>query len=96
MTLVDPNVGGETRKYNDEDLIMLEPLLVNYLNRYCKRGNTNLLDGFTEEFLAELDNIGGIQSISYSAFESERTWFWDNQDYHKMGLDTISPDNGVC
>ena len=81
-------------KYNDEDLIMLEPLLVNYLNRYCKRGNTNLLDGFTEEFLAELDNIGGIQSISYSAFESERTWFWDNQDYHKMGLDTISPDNG--
>ncbi len=23
-------------KYNDEDLIMLEPLLVNYLNRYCK------------------------------------------------------------
>ena len=29
-----------------------------------------------------------------SAFESERTWFWDNQDYHKMGLDTISPDNG--
>ncbi len=81
-------------KYNDEDMIMLEPLLVNYLNRYCKRGNTNLLDGFTEEFLAELDNIGGIQSISYSAFESERTWFWDNQDYHKMGLDTISPDNG--
>lgn len=83
-----------TIKYNDEDLIMLEPLLVNYLNKYCKRGNTNLLDGFTEEFLSELDNIGGIQSISYSAFESERTWFWDNQDYHKMGLDTISPDNG--
>ena len=80
-------------KYNDEDMIMREELMVSYLNRYCKRGNTNLLDGFTEEFLAELDNIGGIQSISYSAFESERTWFWDNQDYHKMGMDTISPYN---
>ncbi|MEI3201621.1 MAG: hypothetical protein V8S21_06510 [Lachnospira eligens] len=82
-------------KYNDEDLIMLEPLLVFTIDADTVKGVILIcLMDFTSEFLAELDNIGGIQSISYSAFESERTWFWDNQDYHKMGLDTISPDNG--
>ena len=79
-------------KYNDKDLLQLEEINIHYGRRYCKRGNTNLLSGFTSEFLEELDNIGGIESISYSAYESERKWFWDNQDYHKMGLDMISPD----
>lgn len=68
-------------------------LHVNYSNKYCKRGNTNLLTGFSEEFLTELEKIGGIKSVDYSAYESERTWFWDNQDFHKMGMDTISPDD---
>lgn len=79
-------------KYNDEDLLELDRINIHYGRRYCKRGNTNLLSGFTSEFLEEIDNISGIESISYSAYESERKWFWDNQDYHKMGLDMISPD----
>ena len=78
---------------NHQDLIRFNMLHVNYSNKYCKRGNTNLLTGFSEEFLTELEKIGGIKSVDYSAYESERTWFWDNQDFHKMGMDTISPDN---
>ena len=44
---------------NHQDLIDFNMLHVNYSNKYCKRGNTNLLTGFSEEFLTELEKIGG-------------------------------------
>ncbi len=74
-------------KQNDEDLLQLEEINIHYGRRNgFERGNT-LLSGFTSEFLEELDKWKN--PISYSAYESERKWFWTR---HKYGLDMISPD----
>ena len=60
---------------------------------YLKNPNNNIIEGFSKEFLDQLMEINGIQSVSYSAFESERTWFWDNQDYEKMQTFAFHPVN---
>lgn len=60
---------------------------------YLKNPNNNIIEGFSKEFLVQLMEINGIQSVSYSAFESERTWFWDNQDYEKMQTFAFHPVN---
>ena len=60
---------------------------------YLKNPNNNIIDGFSKEFLDQLMEINGIQSVSYSVFESERTWFWDNQDYEKMQTFAFHPVN---
>lgn len=60
---------------------------------YLKNPNNNIIEGFSKEFLDQLMEINGIQSVSYSAFESERTWVWDNQDYEKMQTFAFHPVN---
>ena len=60
---------------------------------YLKNPNNNIIEGFSKEFLDQLMEINGIQSVSYSAFESERTWFWDKQDYEKMQTFAFHPVN---
>lgn len=55
----------------------------------AKDGNNSLIEGVSSGFIDGLNEIPGIVSIDYSIFESERTWYWDNQDYHKMGIDKI-------
>lgn len=54
-----------------------------------KTGNTNIIDGISPEVINGLNQISGIASIDYSVYESERSWFWDNQDYTKMGIDKL-------
>lgn len=55
----------------------------------AKDGNNSLIEGVSSDVIDGLNEIPGIVSIDYSIFESERTWYWDNQDYHKMGIDKI-------
>ena len=55
----------------------------------AKDGNNSLIEGVSSGVIDGLNEIPGIVSIDYSIFESERTWYWDNQDYHKMGIDKI-------
>lgn len=79
-------------RYNDTDSLGRQG---NYINisssKYLKDTNNNLLDGFSKDFLEQLLSINGIESVSYSAFESQRTWFWDAQDYNKMQTFTFNP-----
>lgn len=55
----------------------------------AKDGNNSIIEGVSSDVIDGLNEIPGIVSIDYSIFESERTWYWDNQDYHKMGIDKI-------
>ena len=55
----------------------------------AKDGNNSLIEGVSSGVIDGLNEIPGIVSIDYSIFESERTWYWENQDYHKMGIDKI-------
>ena len=55
----------------------------------AKDGNNSIIEGVSSDVIDGLNEIPGIISIDYSIFESERTWYWDNQDYHKMGIDKI-------
>lgn len=55
----------------------------------AKDGNNSLIEGVSSDVIDGLNEIPGIVSIDYSIFESERRWYWDNQDYHKMGIDKI-------
>lgn len=55
----------------------------------AKDGNNSLIEGVSSDVIDGLNEIPCIVSIDYSIFESERTWYWDNQDYHKMGIDKI-------
>ena len=79
-------------KINDTDSIGREGAQIRISDSgYLKNPNNNIIDGFSKEFLDQLMEINGIQSVSYSAFESERTWFWDNQDYEKMQTFAFHP-----
>lgn len=82
-------------KVNDSDSIGRSLGFINMgQSKYLKDPNNNILEGFSKEFIDELMEINGINSVSYSAFESERSWFWDAQDYEKMQTFTFHPENG--
>ena len=81
-------------KINNKDSIGRESAQIQISRSgYLKNPNNNIIEGFSKEFLDQLMEINGIQSVSYSAFESERTWFWDNQDYEKMQTFAFHPVN---
>ena len=82
-------------KVNDSDSIGRSLGFINMgQSKYLKDPNNNILEGFSKEFIDELMEINGINSVSYSTFESERSWFWDAQDYEKMQTFTFHPENG--
>ena len=82
-------------KVNDSDSIGRSLGFINMgQSKYLKDPNNNILKGFSKGFIDELMGINGINSVSYSAFESERSWFWDAQDYEKMQTFTFHPENG--
>ena len=82
-------------KVNDSDSIGRSLGFINMgQSKYLKDPNNNILEGFSKGFIDELMEINGINSVSYSAFESERSWFWDAQDYEKMQTFTFHPENG--
>ena len=81
-------------KVNDNDSIGRSLGFINMgQSKYLKNPNNNILEGFSKEFIDELMEINGINSVSYSTFESERSWFWDSQDYEKMQTFTFHSDN---
>ncbi len=81
-------------KVNDNDSIGRSLASINMgQSKYLKDPNNNILEGFSKEFIDELMEINGINSVSYSVFESERSWFWDAQDYEKMQTFTFHPEN---
>ena len=41
---------------------------------YCKPGNTSLLKGIDKSFLDKVEQLNGVESITYSCFESMRNW----------------------
>lgn len=57
---------------------------------YCKPGNTSLLKGIDKSFLDKVEQLNGVESITYSCFESMRNWTWDSMDYEKMGARRFS------
>ena len=80
-------------KVNDSDSIGRSLGFINMgQSKYLKDPNNNILEGFSKEFIDELMEINGINSVSYSVFESERSWFWDSQDYEKMQTFTFHPE----
>ena len=80
-------------KVNDNDSIGRSLSTINMgQSKYLKDPNNNILEGFSKEFIDELMEINGINSVSYSVFESERSWFWDSQDYEKMQTFTFHPE----
>ena len=80
-------------KVNDSDSIGRSLGFINMgQSKYLKDPNNNILEGFSKEFIDELMEINGINSVSYSTFESERSWFWDAQDYEKMQTFTFHPE----
>ncbi|MFQ7099655.1 MAG: ABC transporter permease [Lachnospira eligens] len=82
-------------KVNDSDSIGRSLGFINMgQSKYLKDPNNNILEGFSKEFIDELMEINGINSVSYSTFESERSWFWDAQDYEKMQTFTFHRENG--
>ena len=81
-------------KVNDSDSIGRSLGFINMgQSKYLKDPNNNILEGFSKEFIDELMEINGINSVSYSAFESERSWFWDSQNYEKMQTFTFHSEN---
>lgn len=74
--------------YNSPDRIIKSNCAIMNLP-LAKDGNNSLIEGVSSGVIDGLNEIPGIVSIDYSIFESERTWYWDNQDYHKMGIDKI-------
>ena len=82
-------------KINDNDSIGRSLGFINMgQSKYLKDPNNNILEGFSKAFIDELMEINGINSMSYSTFESERSWFWYAQDYEKMQTFTFHPENG--
>ncbi len=77
--------------YNSTDRIAMLSFALNAGTKSTdiKTGNTNIIDGISPEVINGLNQISGIASIDYSVYESERSWFWDNQDYTKMGIDKL-------
>lgn len=72
--------------YNPPDRVVMSRFsIIN--SQYMKNGNNNLISGISSEIIEGLNEISGIVSCDFSVYESERTWYWDNQDYHKMGAD---------
>jgi len=60
-----------------------------YNSAYCRNPDTALTEGIPESVLLDLQLVGGIQSIQYSYFESNRMWNWDGMDLDKMGMQRI-------
>ncbi len=69
---------------NKSDRVVMSEFRISN-SQYMKDGNTNLMSGIQSEIIDGLSEIPGIVSFDYSTYETERTWYWDNQDYHKMG-----------
>ena len=78
--------------YNLPDCLVMSNFTVSH-SLFMKDGNTNLMSGIDKDIIEELKNIPGIVSMEYSIFESERNWYWDNQDYHKMGADKYKKES---
>lgn len=56
---------------------------------YCKHGNTSLLKGIDKSFLDKVEQLNGVESITYSCFESMRNWTWDSMVMKKWGQDVF-------
>lgn len=56
---------------------------------YCKPGNTSLLKGIDKSFLDKVEQLNGVESITYSCFESMRNWTWDSMVMKKWGQDVF-------
>jgi len=69
---------------NKSDRVVMSEFRISN-SQYMKDGNTNLMSGIQSEIIDGLSEIPGIVSFDYSIYETERAWYWDNQDYHKMG-----------
>ena len=55
-------------------------------NRYCKRGNTTIIQGMDEHLIDMVKETSGISDLSYSTFETARDWDWDEMKLKNMGL----------
>ncbi len=80
--------------YNPPDRIIMSYFNITN-SQYLKNGNNNIISGISKEIIDGLNEIPGIVSVDYSIYESERNWYWDNQDYHKMGADKYKKERST-
>lgn len=68
----------------------------NTSGNYCKKANSNIVNGIDESFLSNIENLPGVSEVKLSAFETERMWRWEGMSFEKMGMDRIgSAGSGI-
>lgn len=58
-------------------------------DRYCKPGNTSVMQGIDENLTDTLKDTKGVEKLTYSSFETARDWDWDNRNLTKIGISKL-------
>ncbi len=81
--IVQDYINGKFGKWSNGKLILDDTTCVGIdsvgckNSKYVKNGNTNLFEGFSEDFVNKVSDIAGVKDITFSAYESMRSWSWD-------------------
>ena len=65
-----------------------------YYNRFgsyelmynVKPADTIMYKAIDNNIIDYINNIDGVEDVSYGYYETGRMWSWDNIDYNKLGL----------
>ncbi len=58
-------------------------------SKYSKGGNTHILQGVSKQFMDTIENVAGVEAVSYSAHESIRGWTWEGMSLSNMAADRM-------
>ncbi|MBQ4283047.1 MAG: ABC transporter permease [Lachnospira sp.] len=60
--------------------------------RFYKDPKTNFTKGLTDNDINVIENVVGVESVEYSTYESQRSWWWQGMSLAKMGYTRLADE----